>query len=191
MQGQPTPRRGYGSGSLTTKRRPRPCPLVRRLVRLRAQDQAHARPRGVPGAHDGLTSTQAEARLRELMGRPPPSRATGERLTVVEVAGRYVRARPRHSGASRPRSEHRVRGAHAPGPVLRRALDRPDHHRGRRRPDRGAGGQGPGAQDDPQRDRTLSALFNFAKAPRRRWATDNPCEGVELPASPRRRRSGS
>ncbi len=29
---------------------------------------------------------------------------------------------------------------------------------------------------------TLSALFNFAKAPQRRWATRNPCEGVELPA---------
>ena len=29
---------------------------------------------------------------------------------------------------------------------------------------------------------TLSALFNFAKAPRRRWATSNPCEGVDLPA---------
>ena len=31
---------------------------------------------------------------------------------------------------------------------------------------------------------TLSALFKFAKAPQRRWATANPCEGVELPAVP-------
>ena len=31
---------------------------------------------------------------------------------------------------------------------------------------------------------TLSALFNFAKGPQRRWATANPCEGVELPAVP-------
>ena len=31
---------------------------------------------------------------------------------------------------------------------------------------------------------TLSALFNFAKAPRRRWATVNPCVGAELPAIP-------
>ena len=31
---------------------------------------------------------------------------------------------------------------------------------------------------------TLSALFNFAMAPRRRWATSNPCAGVELPAVP-------
>jgi integrase len=31
---------------------------------------------------------------------------------------------------------------------------------------------------------TLSALFNFAKAPRRRWATTNPCDGAELPPLP-------
>jgi integrase len=31
---------------------------------------------------------------------------------------------------------------------------------------------------------TLSALFNFAKGPQRRWATANPCEGLELPAVP-------
>jgi integrase len=33
---------------------------------------------------------------------------------------------------------------------------------------------------------TLSALFNFARAPQRRWAAENPCEGVELPAVPER-----
>jgi integrase len=31
---------------------------------------------------------------------------------------------------------------------------------------------------------TLSALFTFAKAPKRRWAAVNPCDGVELPAIP-------
>jgi integrase len=31
---------------------------------------------------------------------------------------------------------------------------------------------------------TLSGLFNFAKAPQRRWASHNPCEGLELPAVP-------
>jgi integrase len=29
---------------------------------------------------------------------------------------------------------------------------------------------------------TLSGLFNFAKAPQRRWTAQNPCEGLELPA---------
>jgi site-specific recombinase XerD len=28
---------------------------------------------------------------------------------------------------------------------------------------------------------TLSALFNFARRPQRRWATINPCEGIDLP----------
>jgi integrase len=31
---------------------------------------------------------------------------------------------------------------------------------------------------------TLSALYRFAMHPRRRWATFNPCDGVELPAVP-------
>ena len=31
---------------------------------------------------------------------------------------------------------------------------------------------------------TLSALFNYAKGPQRRWATENPCDGVELPGVP-------
>ena len=31
---------------------------------------------------------------------------------------------------------------------------------------------------------TLSALFTFGKAPARRWAAINPCDGVELPAVP-------
>ncbi len=31
---------------------------------------------------------------------------------------------------------------------------------------------------------TLSALFTFATSPRRRWASVNPCRGVELPAIP-------
>ena len=31
---------------------------------------------------------------------------------------------------------------------------------------------------------TLSALFNYAMAPGRRWATTNPCVGVDLPAVP-------
>ena len=29
---------------------------------------------------------------------------------------------------------------------------------------------------------TLSALFNYARGPRRRWASANPCDGLELPA---------
>ena len=31
---------------------------------------------------------------------------------------------------------------------------------------------------------TLSALFNFARGPRRRWAATNPCDGAELPPLP-------
>ena len=31
---------------------------------------------------------------------------------------------------------------------------------------------------------TLSALFNYARGPQRRWAIENPCDGVELPGVP-------
>ena len=31
---------------------------------------------------------------------------------------------------------------------------------------------------------TLSALFNFARAPQRAWVAVNPCDGLELPAAP-------
>ncbi len=31
---------------------------------------------------------------------------------------------------------------------------------------------------------TLSALSNFARSPRRRWASTNPCDGAELPPLP-------
>ena len=31
---------------------------------------------------------------------------------------------------------------------------------------------------------TLSALFTFARQPQRRWVTSNPCDGLELPATP-------
>ena len=34
---------------------------------------------------------------------------------------------------------------------------------------------------------TLSALFNYARGPQRRWAAVNPCDGVELPGVPERR----
>ena len=29
---------------------------------------------------------------------------------------------------------------------------------------------------------TIGALFNFSRSAQRRWAANNPCEGVDLPA---------
>ncbi len=48
-------------------------------------------PKRAPGGRDGLTRTQAEARLRELIAETPSGRPTSERLTLAEVAPRYVR----------------------------------------------------------------------------------------------------
>jgi hypothetical protein len=50
--------------------------------------------------------------------------------------------------------------------------------------DRGPRREGAGAEDDQERRGVASAIYNFARAPQRRWASSNPCEGVELPAVP-------
>ena len=44
----------------------------------------------MPGSRDGLTRTQAEAKLRQLMAETPVARPASERLTLAEVAPRYV-----------------------------------------------------------------------------------------------------
>ena len=44
----------------------------------------------IPGSRDGLTRTQAEAKLRQLMAETPVARPANERLTLAEVAPRYV-----------------------------------------------------------------------------------------------------
>jgi integrase len=184
MQRKPTSRRGYGSGSLTTKsdasgaeswyglwysggRR-----VKRKLGRKRA-----------PGSHDGLTRPQAEARLRELMGQTTVS-ARGERLNIAEVARRYVlaaeRKRRKPSTIENVESEVRVHLAPFFGD---RSLDRITSE------DvadliANLEAQGLAPKTIHNIVGTCSALFNFAKAPRRRWATTNPCVGAELPAIP-------
>jgi integrase len=144
-------------------------------------------PRRPPGGHDGLTRTQAEERLRHEIGQTMVvARARGDRPTITEVSARYLRA-PAKGGKPRKPStienvESEVRVHLAPF-FSDRSVDRID-------------------ADDiadliaaleakdlaPKTIRnvvgTLSALFNFAKAPRRRWAALNPCDGAELPEIP-------
>jgi integrase len=138
----------------------------------------------MPGGHDGLTRTQAEERLRREIGQTSAVAQTrGDRPTIPDVSARYLRA-PAKGGKPRKPStvenvESEVRCHLAPF-FGDRPVDRID-------------------ADDvadlisvlevkglaPKTIRnvvgTLSALFNFAKAPRRRWAAFNPCDGAELP----------
>ena len=137
-----------------------------------------------PGSREGLTRTQAEAKLRELMAevRITP-RASGERLDVEQVGRRYrlhiERKGRKRSTVQNVESEVRV---HLAPFFAGRAMDAITTEdvidlvllleEGK--------------ELAPKTIRnivaTLSALFNFAM--QRRWAIANPCDGVELPAVP-------
>jgi integrase len=178
-------RRSYGTGSLYER--------ADSNGRVSWYGQWHANGRRVKrriglkraeGARDGLTRTQAEARLRELMAEAPAAARRGERLSVDEVARRYI-AQARRRGRKPStlgniESEVRVHLA----PFFRsRSMD---SIRAEDVLDLVAVLEGKALAPKTIRNvvSTLSALFNFAKAPQRRWASENPCDGLELPAVP-------
>lgn len=178
MQDKPT-RRGYGSGSL----------FVRGGAwhgRWYAEGQRVKRRLGPvrePGSRDGLTRTQAEARMRELMSEAlPEPRSAGERLTVAEVGDRYVthRRRLKRKPSTIENIESEIRTHLAPF-FRDRSMDRitPEDVA-----DLVANLEGKELAPKTIKNviATFSAMFNFACAPRRRWATQNPCVGAELPA---------
>jgi integrase len=136
------------------------------------------------GSRDGLTRRAAEARMRELIGEVKPTVAASEALTVGEVGRRYLVHLQRQGRklATRTAVESTLRvhlepffGEHAIGAVkhedvvdLMALME----------------GKGVGPKSIRNYIGTLSALYRFAMHPRRRWATVNPCDGVELPAVP-------
>jgi integrase len=137
-----------------------------------------------PGSRDGLTRAQAEAELRRLIAEVKTAPAIGQRLDVKEVGRRYLRHLERlgRKKSTRTAVESALR-VHLVPFFADRPLDAIRH-------------------EDvadlvavlEERDLspksianyigTLGALFNFAMAPQRAWATANPCRGVELPAVP-------
>lgn len=178
-------RRSYGTGSLYE--RTDSNGLVSWYGQWHANGRRVKRRIGVKraeGSRSGLTRAQAEARLRELIAETPTSGPTGERLTVEEVARRYAvhasRRGRKPSTLQNIESEVRVHLV----PFFRsRSMDaiRPADVL-----DFVAVLEGKGLAPKSIRNivATLSALFTFAKAPQRRWATGNPCEGLDLPAVP-------
>ncbi len=178
-------RRSYGSGSL----------YVRVDGNGREQWYGHWRangrqvkrrigPKRSEGERDGLTRVQAEAELRRLIAATQTTRPVGERLTVEEVAARYLLHSQRQGRklSTRQNIESEVRVHLAPffgnrGLDAVRPADVLDlvtvlERKGR----------------SPKTIRnvigTLSSLFNFARSPQRGWVTANPCQGLELPAVP-------
>jgi hypothetical protein len=133
------------------------------------------------GSREGLTTAQAEAQLRRLMGEVSPTAAQGDRLDVEEVGRRY-----RHHLNALGRKRSTLAAVEM---VLRvwivphlsdRALERV-------RPEdiedmmRAMVAAGVGPKSIRNYIGTLSALYRYAMHPRRRWATSNPCDMIDLP----------
>ena len=182
---KPTARRSYGTGSLYTKTDGNGRETWYGHWRTNGrQVKRRIGPKRNPGDRDGLTRSMAEAELRRLISEVSTVRPAGERLSVEDVTRRYLAHAERRgrkpSTLANIESEVRVHIA----PFMRnRSMDA---IRSEDVLDLVAVLEGDGLAPKTIRNiiATLSALFNFAKAPRRGWATVNPCEGLELPAVP-------
>jgi integrase len=141
-------------------------------------------PKRSEGSREGLTRRAAEAELRRLIGEVKPIAPVAEALTIAEVGRHYMTYLERMGRklSTRTAVESTLRvylepffGERAIGFVrhedvvdLMSLMER----------------KGIAPKTIRNHIGTLSAIFNFAKGPRRRWAMSNPCEGIELPAVP-------
>jgi integrase len=183
MAATPPARRSYGTGSLYE--RADSAGRITFYGHWRANGRQVKRrigPKRCDGTRDGLTRVQAEAELRRMIGEVAVSAPAGQRLDVAEVGRRYVlhlgRGGRKRSTITAVEMALRV---HLVPTFGGRALDAIRHE--------DVAGFVATLEDrglSPKSIRnyvgTLSALFNYAKVPSRRWASTNPCEGLELPA---------
>jgi hypothetical protein len=136
------------------------------------------------GSREGLTRRAAEAEMRRLMGEIKPMLPASEALTVGEVGRRYLahleRAGRKLSTRTAVKSCLRVHLEPFFGERAISAVEHEDVVGLMTLMER----KGVGPKSIRNYLGTLSALYRFAMHPRRRWATFNPCEGVELPAVP-------
>lgn len=133
------------------------------------------------GSREGLTAAQAEAELRRLM-RNVQSEQPTDRLDVSEVGERYLDhlkalGRKRSTLTAVEMSLRVWIEPHLGGRVLARV--RPEDIEEMMRA-MVAGGVGP--KSIRNYIGTLSAMYRYAMHPRRRWASTNPCEMIDLPA---------
>ena len=185
MAANDTQRRSYGTGALFEKAdsagrvtwygkwRHNGTQVKRRIGRKRSE-----------GSRDGLTRRAAEAELRRLIAEVRPIVAASEALTIGEVGRRYITYLERMGRklSTRTAVESTLR-VHLEPYFGDRPIGSITHEDV---VDLMATMEGKGVGPKSIRNYlgTLSAIFNFAKGPRRRWATWNPCEGIELPAVP-------
>ncbi|HEX5307628.1 MAG TPA: tyrosine-type recombinase/integrase [Solirubrobacteraceae bacterium] len=135
------------------------------------------------GSREGMTAAQAEAQLRRLI-REVEATPTVDRLDVSEVGRRYLA----HLNAL-----GRKRSTLTAVEMTLRVWIEPhlgDRAIGRVRPEDvedlmcAMAAQGVGAKSIRNYVGTLSAIFRYSMHPRRRWASTNPCEAIDLPALP-------
>ena len=137
-----------------------------------------------PHRPDGLTKSQAEARLRDLMRDASASVPQESARTLQAATDAWLATWP-PPGRSRPsvRAYSAAMGKWFLPTLGSRSLDRITtsdvEHAMRRMRDAGL-------SDKSIRNYVgaLRALFNYATDPRRRWATRNPVADVDLPKAP-------
>ncbi len=186
MQAQRSPRRSPGTGSLLVHRDKagRETFYGKWTAIGGRQIKRRIGPKRTTGNRDGLTRRQAEAELRQLISEVKATPRAAEVMIIGEVGRRYVAHLERMGRklSTRTAVESALR-VHLEPFFGKRAISAVQHEDV---VDLMALMESKGVGPKSIRNYlgTLSAIFNFAKGPRRCWATTNPCEGIELPAVP-------
>lgn len=178
-----TPRRSYGTGSLFTRVDANGrATYYGRWRSGGSQVKRKIGPKRRSGESDGLTLAQAEAQLRHMIATDSARPQVRASVTVKQASDAYIADAERKGRKPSTRenieSETRVHLTPFYAGRTMDAIGTQDVF------DLVAVLHGKGLSPKSIRNivGTLSALFNFALSPRRRWASVNPCIGVDLPA---------
>jgi integrase len=185
MQPHDNPRRSYGAGSLWER--------TDKAGRVSWYGKWHANgvqvkrrigPKRRPGESGGLTKRQAEADLRRMMDDVQPRKPVAEAITIATVGERYLEhlqnlGRKRSTLVALETALHvhlepYFREKSINSVTYEDVTDLVTTLRGK--------GLSPKSMHNYVG--TLRSLYRFAMHPRRRWATSNPCDGIELEGVP-------
>lgn len=177
-------KRAYGTGSLYVRRGAAGSDVYYgRWMAGSRKINRRIGPVRPPGGRDGLTRSEAEAELRRLIAEIKPGVTAGQGITMRDLSTTYYshlealgRKRTTLAGVE---SVQRVWINPTLGDRLVAAVtvhDVEDLVRSMR-----AGGVG--SKSIRNYIGTLSAMFRYARHPRRRWIHENPCDLLELPTA--------
>jgi integrase len=186
-------RRSYGTGSLIARTDSAGAETWHGKWRSNGrQVMRRIGPKRAAGSREGLTRTMAEAELRRMMGETPSHAPIAARLTLSDVAPRYL-AHLKAKGRKRAtivaaesclrvwllpalgdKALDAIRGEDVVDLMVRmEAGDRPDRPGKRSKPC--------GPKTIRNYIGTLSAIYHVGMHSRRAWASRNPCDDVDLP----------